>query len=68
MAGQSKEGIRFAVVGNKLYDSLFRLLEMSIIDASEHAFSNAEKDGNTLEHLCWHALESGCGAHALSLV
>ena len=68
LSGQSKEDIRFAAVGNKLYASLLRLLEVSISDATEHVSSNAEKDGNILEHLCWHALESGFGSYALSLV
>ena len=61
LSGQAKPSVRFRVVPNKLYGSLFRMLSTANI-------SKNVKQGNVLEHLCWHAYERRRGEFVLAIV
>ena len=60
LSGQAKSKVRYQVVPNKLYGSLFRLLS--------EANCNNVNAGNVLEHLCWHAYEQRRGVFVLAIV
>ena len=60
LSGQAKSTVRFHVLPNKLYGSLFQLLSK--------ANRNNVYAGNVLEHLCWHAYKQTRGVFVLAIV